>query len=167
MNNIWILLVLFQLKHFFADYPLQTKFMLGKFKGGNEWIAPLLAHVAVHGLFTFIICLFFNPILSIPLALFDMVVHFCMDRIKASPELLGRYAPLSKAEYMDLMAIKNSQQKFFDSCPHPTSEWSLVDKSLKNINIRFKDNVYFWWSLGLDQGVHHLTHYAIIYWLVS
>ena len=26
---------------------------------------------------------------------------------------------------------------------------------------------FFWWTLGLDQMVHHLTHYAIIYVLLT
>ena len=29
------------------------------------------------------------------------------------------------------------------------------------------DNKYFWWSLGLDQMVHHMTHYVCIYFLVT
>lgn len=34
---------------------------------------------------------------------------------------------------------------------------------------RFKDmyDKKFWWSLGLDQSVHHLTHYLIIYLLLN
>lgn len=137
MISVFILLGLFQLKHFLADYPLQTKYMLGKFKGGTEWILPLLAHVMVHGIFTFLICLLFNPSLALSLAFFDMIIHFIMDRIKASPELLGRFKPLTKETY-------------------PTATDS--DK---------KSNVFFWWSLGLDQSVHHLTHYVIIYLLVT
>ena len=35
---IYLLLVIYQIKHFLCDYPLQGKFMLGKFKGGLEWI---------------------------------------------------------------------------------------------------------------------------------
>ena len=65
-----------------------------------------------------------------------MVVHFTMDRIKASPNMLGRFKPLTKETY-------------------PTANEAAI-----------KSNTYFWWSLGLDQGVHHLTHYVIIWWLV-
>ena len=33
---------------------------------------------------------------------------------------------------------------------------------------RFKpNNKYFWWALGGDQAYHHLTHYLIIYLVVS
>lgn len=31
---------------------------------------------------------------------------------------------------------------------------------------RIKSNTYFWWALGLDQMVHHLTHYVFIAMIV-
>lgn len=133
---IFILLLVYQLKHFICDYPLQTKYMLGKFKSGYDWILPLFAHVAVHGLATFIIVLFFKPSLALQMAVLDMVVHFVMDRIKASPNMLGRFQALTKDTYVNA-----------------TPE-------------QLKSNVYFWYSLGLDQGVHHLTHYFIIWCII-
>lgn len=118
---IFLLLVLFQIKHFLADYPLQGKYMLGKFKP-QGWVPPLAAHCGVHAAFTFLICIaFVRPELAIALSVFDFVIHFIMDRIKASPKMLGRYG--------------------------------MNDKK-------------FWWSLGLDQSVHHLTHYFIIWMLI-
>jgi hypothetical protein len=130
---IYLLLVLYQIKHFVCDYPLQTKYMLGKFKPGYSWILPLTAHSGVHALATFLIALCFKPKAAVCLALFDFTAHFIMDRIKASPSLLGRFMSLTKDNYAtaDAAAIKS--------------------------------NTFFWWSLGLDQGVHHLTHYAIIW----
>ena len=115
---IFVLLIIYQIKHFLCDYLWQGPYMLGKFKD-RGWVLPLLAHSSVHALATFLIVFVFTQalLLSIGLALFDLVIHFTMDRIKASPDLLGRYG------------IKEKQ---------------------------------FWWSLGLDQMVHHLTHYAII-----
>ena len=119
MEKLFGLLVIFQIKHFLADYPLQTPYMLGKFKGGLEWISPLALHSLVHALFTLAILLAFAPSLW-ALAFLDFTVHFIQDRIKASPNLLGRFKP---------------------------------------------DNKFFWWALGQDQMVHHLTHYIII-WLI-
>lgn len=120
--NIFILLVLFQLKHFIADYPLQGQYMLGKFKSGYEWILPLVAHSSVHALGTFIVSIIFVSLpIAIGLAILDFIIHSTMDRIKASPNLLGRFKP---------------------------------------------DNRYFWWSLGFDQMVHHLTHYLIIFIII-
>ena len=125
MVELFILLFLFQLKHFIADYPLQTSYMLGKLNKTN-WILPLTAHASVHALFTFTIAfvaldsLSYLPdtvLFSVLLALFDFTIHFTVDRIKASPNLLGRFSP---------------------------------------------DKPYFWWALGWDQMMHHLTHYIII-----
>ena len=150
---IWILLVIYQLKHFLADFPFQNKYMLGKFKGGNEWILPLLAHASVHGAMTYLIALMVKPSIAIWLALFDLVVHFVADRIKASPELLGRFKSLSNKEYI--------------SC-----ELSLEQNGLSSVipvdevRKRIKSNTYFWWALGADQTAHHLTHYFIIWCLV-
>jgi len=135
--NIFLLLIIYQLKHFLADFPLQGKYMLGKFKPGWDFLGPLLAHVTVHGLFTYTICLIFRPELALQLATIDMIVHFFMDRIKASPKYLGRFKPLTAKEY---------------------PESTLLQK---------KSNVLFWWALGLDQMVHHLTHYYIIWRIIS
>lgn len=135
--QLFILLFIFQIKHFLADFPLQNEYMLGKFKE-KDWILPLTAHSGVHALFTFLISLIFLDIYdSIYLGLFDFVIHFTMDRIKASPKMLGRYVGLSKS---DFIAGVTDEQK--------------------------KSNKKFWLSLGLDQMVHHLTHYIIIGFLL-
>jgi hypothetical protein len=124
MIDIFTLLLAFQAKHFIADFPLQGRYMLGKFKADWGFVAPLSAHVSVHACFTLLIAVVFGAPLAFAaaLAVFDAVIHFAMDRLKASPRLLGRYKP---------------------------------------------DGPYFWWALGLDQCVHHLTHYAIIWFLVT
>ena len=130
LSILFLLLVLFQLKHFIADYPLQTEYMLGKMKE-TGWIQPLAAHVTVHACFTAIIVLWFcilpdqhtlAVVLAPTLALADFIIHFTVDRIKASPKLGGRWNPTQP---------------------------------------------YFWWALGADQMVHHLTHYLFIYILIS
>lgn len=121
---IFVLLLAFQLKHFICDYPLQTPYMLGKFKPDWDFLKPLCAHAAVHACVTFYIsvyALFKTPgtlVWAFGLSVFDFVIHASMDRIKASPKILGRF--------------------------------KIEDKR-------------FWWSLGLDQMVHHLTHYLIIF----
>ena len=94
ITSIFLLLVAFQLKHFIADYPLQTQYMLGKTKA-TGWIKPLAAHAAVHVWFTFLIILFISPdnYLLYLLVLVDFVIHFTVDRIKASPKLGGKFNP--------------------------------------------------------------------------
>lgn len=119
----FLLLVVFQVKHFLCDYPLQGQYMLGKFKGGSDWVLPLASHAGVHGLFTFGIAACMVPIrIAVMIAIVDYAVHFLQDRLKASPNLLGRWKP---------------------------------------------DNKFFWWALGQDQMAHHLTHYAIVAYLVT
>ncbi len=131
ITDLFGLLVCFQLKHFLCDYPLQSQYMLGKAKTGLGWIGPLSLHAYIHAVFTFIICVIFlgnHPdgnsasYLSFCLLVFDFAVHFIQDRVKASPNILGRWTP---------------------------------------------DKPYFWWALGQDQMVHHLTHYFIIYKLIT
>lgn len=166
-----------------ADYFLQVPFryMLGKFKPGFGWILPLTAHVAIHGAFTFVIAALFlagdwgvfchgqiDCILFIAYkmmlgkaaiaALLDMSIHFVMDRIKASPKLLGRYKALSASEMG--VIIENFRHYQKDPASPTTRDSQQVDER------KLKANVYFWYSLGLDQMVHHLTHYAVIYYLL-
>ena len=134
-----ILLLLFQIKHFIADFPLQNKYMLGKFKD-EGWILPLLSHGLIHAVITFLICVCFSTVLTASiLSIFDLIVHSAMDRVKASPKMLGRYGAISKR---DVQRGNLSEQ-----------DW--------------KDNTYFWWALGVDQMVHHVTHYVVIVVLLS
>ena len=87
---IFILLVIFQLKHFICDYPLQNGYMLGK-ANKHDWIKPLLAHSGVHSIGTFIIVSFFSVKLAFIIAFIDLILHFIVDRIKASPNMLNRW----------------------------------------------------------------------------
>jgi len=163
MMSLFVLLVIYQFKHFIADYPLQGKFMLGKFKGGKDWILPLLAHVGVHALFTATIALIVRPKIALQLALLDATIHFIMDRIKASPNLLGRYKALSAAEYAEAAKIATGVFPIKWAWMHPDT----LDIEKNKAATRIKHNTYFWWALGLDQLVHHLTDLLVVYLLVS
>jgi hypothetical protein len=174
MLILFTLLVVYQFKHFIADFPLQGSYMMGKFKPGFGFVLPLLAHVGVHGVFTFVIAFIFTtfraeastqdllsmggPIsqwaiahFALKLALFDMTCHFIMDRIKASPTMLGRFKALSAKEMGAILSYLPSLGKAGVK---------------KQFGPELKSNTIFWNCLGLDQMVHHLTHYAIIYMLV-
>ena len=124
------LLLLFETKHLFADFFLQNEYMLGKFRQSG-WVKPLAAHCGVHAAMTLAICLAFRPELAW-LAAVDFVVHFTMDRIKASPFMLGRYKALSAREIVSATPEER------------------------------RHNKYFWWSLGFDQYVHQLTNLALV-----
>ena len=90
MLDIFLLLVLFQIKHFICDYPLQTPYMLQKANKEN-WIKPLFAHAGDHSIGTFIVVSFFNIKLAFVLAFLDLFLHFIVDRIKASPNIGNRW----------------------------------------------------------------------------
>jgi hypothetical protein len=151
MEWIFILLVIYQAKHFLADYPLQGSYMLGKFKPGWDFIPHLAAHCAVHGIFTYGIAYAFRYHDPLSLALIDFSIHFAMDRIKASPRYLGRFKALSGAEYVGLLGVLNG----------------ISLNAVPEIKKKFRDNTLFWWSLGLDQMVHHLTHYYLIWKIIN
>jgi hypothetical protein len=149
-----VLLVVFQLKHFLADFPFQNGYMLRKFSSvPSVWVPALSAHAGVHAFMTFSIALIFlaqtrHDLFIIPavmLGLTDFIIHFGMDRFKASPNYLGRFKAMSSKEYA-AGALWESYEAWEE---------------------KKRDNKYFWWSLGLDQMVHHLTHYYIIYKLLT
>lgn len=130
MTEIFILLVVFQIKHFLCDYPLQTQYMLKKGQH-TGWEIPLFLHASTHALGTGVITGFYflikDPLynytnLVLGLMTIDLIVHFIVDRIKAHPKLGGIFKP---------------------------------------------NNPKFWYSLGLDQMIHHLTHYTIIFFIIT
>ncbi len=92
METIFILLVIFQIKHFIADYPLQFPYMYENKGKRFGWILPLSDHAAVHGLFTLLILVGLSvfSVISTPVLLIaalgtmDYVTHFAIDRWKAT-----------------------------------------------------------------------------------
>jgi len=173
LGVIFTLLVLYQVKHFLADYPLQTPWMLGKFKDGWAFLGPLAAHAGVHAVCTLIIALCFNP-RYFWLAGVDFILHFLMDRIKARPNYMGRWKALSGYEYMsaikrqkdlELLAFQNI---LYDIRNADTME---IERQYHEVEVenkkKFRDNMYFWWALGFDQMFHHLTHYFIIWMIIK
>lgn len=138
--NIFFVWSLFEVKHYLADFVFQTEYMLRKFRPGWEFVLPLASHCAVHAVFTLGILLYFKPHLWY-LCLAEFVIHFVMDRIKASPKLLGQFDALSKREW-------KAMQEHAD-CPGCAN-----DKV---------SNKFFWFSLGFDQMIHNLTYLAIVY----
>ena len=160
VNWVMLFLVVFQVKHWLADYPLQNKYMLKKFLPGTAWILPLAAHCGVHAIFTFGICFLLLPWqLSLQLAVFDFAVHFVMDRLKADSKLLGRYKALSGNEFKvlhDAKAIVDNSDQSIRSHMQKTEKYLDILRD-------FRHNDYFWYTVGFDQAVHHLTHYFIIY----
>lgn len=166
---------LFQLKHFLSDYPLQTPWMLGKFKDVG-WVKPLAAHCAVHAVFTFTISVILtgNVLLSMGVALLDSSLHFVMDRVKASPKLLGRYEALTKADFKAHAAKMERLNKemydltlFQDSLEYAAEKQTQINDENVEWLAKLKSNTYFWWSLGVDQTFHHLTDLGVAFIIVQ
>jgi hypothetical protein len=160
MQLVFVLLIVYQLKHFIIDYPLQGRYMLGKFKPGWDFVLPLTAHAGLHGLGTAVICFAFGrPNLALPLALLDFTIHFIMDRIKASPRWLGRFKTVTAEQFKNDTAALNSAKG--------KEVHVLTAIGLDAAKKRLRDNKFFWYSLGFDQMVHHLTHYVCIWFIIS
>lgn len=98
LTTIFTLLVIFQIKHFVADFPLQFPYMLRKFSPKWDFFVPLSLHCAVHAVLTLVICFVYNPALWW-LAIVDFVVHFVMDRIKSGPRYLGRFNDFNRSAF--------------------------------------------------------------------
>lgn len=168
---VMLLLVVYQIKHFLADYIFQGEYQLGKFKPGWDFFLPLLSHVAYHAAGTFLIavgafllCGMQGYLLAGLLAMFDATVHFFMDRIKAGPKYMGRWKPLTAKDYQ----IAKAQD--FEGEPDPNVGCGYgLDRMLKTreeARKKLRGNKLFWWALGFDQMVHHLTHYVCIFIIV-
>ena len=84
------LLIAFQVKHFVADFPLQTQYMLRKTEAGWAFVIPLGVHCLIHAVMTAAIVVWIKPEL-LWLAFADFVIHFAMDRLKSGPRYLGRF----------------------------------------------------------------------------
>jgi hypothetical protein len=87
-----LLLLLFIIKHFLADYYWQTlPMVMGKRQRVN-WLGWLMTHAGVHGMLTSLILIPFTSVWSaLALGAADCVAHAVIDRIKAHPDLGGRF----------------------------------------------------------------------------
>lgn len=101
---IFTLLILFQFKHFVADFMLQREYMLRKTLAGWDFLLPLSTHCFVHGAGTAIIVAYYKPELWW-LALLDFIIHFFVDRIKSGPRYLGRYNDPKQSIYWNIFGL--------------------------------------------------------------
>lgn len=85
----------FAAKQLLADFFLQSSWMAFGKKAQVRWLAPLLAHAAVHALGTFLIALAVSPALWW-LGLVDFAVHAGIDRLKA---VLSRGLEMTKGPF--------------------------------------------------------------------
>lgn len=82
----------FALKHYVADFVLQTNWIARGKERPRDWLVPLGAHVLCHAALTLVIVLAVAPRLWW-LALVDLVVHFAIDRAKTLVAQQGNWQP--------------------------------------------------------------------------
>lgn len=111
VQQIFILLIVFQIKHFVADFPLQKEYMLTKADRSWSFLKPLVLHCLVHGGLTLSITLYFAPHLWW-LCFIDFTIHFLMDRIKSGHKYLGRFNDMSKPSYWNSVGIDQMVHHF-------------------------------------------------------
>jgi Protein of unknown function (DUF3307) len=113
--SVWWLVVLsliFIIKHFVADFLLQTSWMaLGK-ERAEHWILPLSAHAGIHAAATFLIVTALMPRLYW-LAAVDFVIHFTIDRSKALISRAANTDP-TKATFWWLLGFDQALHQFTD-----------------------------------------------------
>lgn len=107
--EIFLLLVIFQIKHWLADYRLQTYWMVQGKGAEKDWVDPLAAHAGIHAGLTFAIASVFlllcNPgyvLCAAGLAVMDFWIHFGVDRLKASPRTFGSI-PMSSPLFWQIL----------------------------------------------------------------
>lgn len=89
-TTAFVILTLLFVKHFIADYPLQTSYMLNK-SNKRGWVKPLLAHSGVHAGLTFMVFMGLAAVIPLTAAIFiavgsaiaDFILHFVIDTAKA------------------------------------------------------------------------------------
>ena len=81
-----LILFLFLLKHFLADFVLQPGWMAKGKAAALGWQIPLALHAAIHGMLTYALVLFLEPSFWW-MAILDFAVHFAIDRGKAVASL--------------------------------------------------------------------------------
>ncbi len=107
----FILLIVFQIKHFLSDFPLQFNYMLNKRSAGRDFIVPLALHSLVHASMTLAIVCFFSFSLWW-LAILDFIVHFTIDRIKSGPKYMGRYSNINGKSYWVVFGLDQMAHHF-------------------------------------------------------
>lgn len=94
MDQVLLILLALTVKHFVADFVLQTNWMIEE-KGYYGKIGGI-AHSATHGVFTLIILKFFSAELAVWLALLDFVVHYHIDWAKMKISRTFNHSPANK-----------------------------------------------------------------------
>lgn len=121
VNFIFLLMIVFQVKHFVADFILQHNYMLKKIRPQWDFILPLTLHCLVHGVMTLLICLVFRPDLWW-LSAVDFFTHFFLDRLRSGPRYLGRYNDVHKKSFWVILGL----DQMLHQLTHIYLVWAMV-----------------------------------------
>jgi hypothetical protein len=105
-----ILLLVMAVKHYVADFQLQTSWIAHGKERRTGWFAPLAVHVLCHAALTLIIVLLVAPRLWW-LALVDLVVHAVIDRCKTMIGLKGGW-DMRRPQYWWLLGFDQMLHQF-------------------------------------------------------
>ncbi len=116
LSTVCSLLLVVALKHFVADFVLQTNWIARGKERATGWALPLAAHVAIHGAMTLAIALVFNPA-AWWIAGVDIVIHALVDRGKSMISQAAHW-PITDARFWWLLG--------FDQFLHQVTNVGLV-----------------------------------------
>ncbi len=95
-TTILMIVTLFAIKHFLADYLLQTDY-IATYKG-TRWDAMAM-HLIHHAIFTAVIVIsipFIPLVHALLIVVTEVAIHGIVDTVKASPRFLNQYTPKKK-----------------------------------------------------------------------
>lgn len=97
-----LVLIFLHLKHYLMDCVLQNSWIRNGKK--TQKTIPLMVHLLMHGLGSFIVLIFFFDMNSaINFAILDMFFHGIIDLIKAHPRLGSRWGPDKEFYWWSMM----------------------------------------------------------------
>jgi hypothetical protein len=134
VSQIFVLLLAFEVKQLLCDYPILPDFLLKRFHSNG--IKAFILYSAFHGFITFTICLLLTNAeypLALLMSLLDFAAGFALAMFRSHSSMIARFKPLDLDEFMSASRKAKRQHRMY------------------------------WTFFGLDQAIHHMTHFSIIY----
>jgi len=161
MGSALLLAGAFLIKHWIANYPLQTAYTAEGLSTapGNAWVRPLMIRAAIHAISTLVLTFVyyivsgadFSLLLMICVASIDMLAHIIIDRFKVDPELFGQFQVASAAEMAQIA------QDYKSSDPAVVAAAQAKSDS----------NKYFWWATGITYSAYGIVYLWMVYILMK